>query len=142
MPIIDNDIFNKRLKLQNRKKLIMTESKKIMKSNNIFVIVDTYDVNLNGNLETNIIGVFTDIDTARQCIENLNLENFRWVSDTRFKFSTYVAHIGEIKQMPSNVIWTIQIGAKMHYSLLVIADGTKTLEEIMRPFEYDLAFIF
>ena len=85
----------------------MTESKKIMKSNNIFVIVDTYDVNLNGNLETNIIGVFTDIDTARQCIENLNLENFRWVSDTRFKFSTYVAHVGEIKQMLSNVIWTI-----------------------------------
>ena len=28
----------------------------------------------------------------------------------------------------------------MHYSLLVIADGTKTLEEIMRPFDYDYAY--
>lgn len=28
----------------------------------------------------------------------------------------------------------------MHYSLLVIADGTKTLKEIMQPFNYDHAF--
>lgn len=28
----------------------------------------------------------------------------------------------------------------MHYSLLVIADGTKTLEEIMRPFNDDVAW--
>lgn len=78
-----------------------------MESSDIFVVVDTFDVNLNGNLETRILGIFTDIDKARQCIENLNLKNFRWVSDTRFKFSTVVAHVGEIKQIPSNVIWII-----------------------------------
>lgn len=78
-----------------------------MKTGRIFVIVDTFDINLNGNLETRIIGVFTDIDNARQRIENLNLKNFRWVGDTRFKFSTDVAHVGEIKQIPSNVIWII-----------------------------------
>lgn len=78
-----------------------------MESSHIFVIVDTFDINLNGNLETRILGVFTDIDNARQRIENLNLENFRWVGDTRFKFSTQVAHVGEIQQIPSNVIWTI-----------------------------------
>lgn len=28
----------------------------------------------------------------------------------------------------------------MHYPLLVIADGTKTLEEIMHPFDYDFTY--
>lgn len=76
-----------------------------MESSDIFVILDTFDVNMNGNLTTHIIGVFTDIDTARQHIENLNLKNFRWVGDTRFKFSTNVAHVGNIKQISSNVIF-------------------------------------
>lgn len=78
-----------------------------MESSNMFVIFDTFDVNLNGNLETRILGVFTDIDNARQCIENLNLKNFRWVGNTRFKFNTNVAHVGKIKQIPANVILTI-----------------------------------
>lgn len=76
-----------------------------MESNDVFVIFDTFDVNLNGNLITHILGVFTDIDTARQHIEKLNLKNFRWVGNTRFKFSTHVAHVGDIKQIPSNMIF-------------------------------------
>lgn len=78
-----------------------------MESSDVFVILDTLKVTLNGNWITRILGVFTDINIARQHIENLKLKNFRWVDNTRFKFSTDTAHVGEIKQIPSNVILTI-----------------------------------
>ncbi len=74
--------------------------------NSFFVILDRFDMNLDGSIQTRIIGVFDDFSIAKENIENLNLKNFRWLGKTRFKFSDgMLAHEGEIKIFPKNLMW-------------------------------------
>lgn len=76
----------------------------------MFVIVDTYDQKHDGNLRTHIIGIFDNLDEARDAIEKIDFKNFRWVGRTRFKFSTDEhAHVGDIISIRKNEIFQDQI---------------------------------
>ena len=55
--------------------------------NKVFAIFDIFDENLNGDLRDHLIGVFDSLSDARTQIENMNLDNFRWLSAGRCKFS-------------------------------------------------------
>lgn len=53
----------------------------------VFVVIDRFDENLNGYANDHLIGVFTSLAEARFQIEELELENFRWLEKTRCKFT-------------------------------------------------------
>lgn len=53
----------------------------------VFVVIDRFDENLNGYIQDHLIGIFTSLAEARFQIDELELENFRWLGKTRCKFT-------------------------------------------------------
>ena len=45
----------------------------------VFVVIDRFDENLNGYIQDHLIGIFTSLSEARFQIEELKVENFRWL---------------------------------------------------------------
>lgn len=54
----------------------------------VFIVYDNFFEGLDGKLQKNsIIGIFSSLAEARFQIEELELENFRWLGKTRCKFT-------------------------------------------------------
>jgi len=53
----------------------------------VFIVIDRFDENLNGHIQDHLIGIFTSLAKARLQIDELELENFRWLGITRCKFT-------------------------------------------------------
>lgn len=72
----------------------------------VYVVEDLFDINLNGNLESEIIGVFNSLEEAIVVIDAQRWANIKWIGDRKFKYtgSDDSIHIGFINKYPVGVI--------------------------------------
>lgn len=49
----------------------------------MFLVEDSYDINLNGNPESTVIGIFSSFENAKEAINKAGYTTLKWINDRR-----------------------------------------------------------